>query len=112
MANPIDIKLKWSMSGRKIVPLMTERSNTFGQKLSKFANGDSVVDQDDCAVELDQVASLTETGCKDINGAGIGMAIKANQIQIDCGNAKDCPFGVDCFRRSCSQKHARILQVS
>ena len=36
--------------------------NTFGQKLSKFANGASVVDQDDCAVELDQVFFLVETG--------------------------------------------------
>ena len=34
---------------------MTERSNTSGQKLSKFANGASVVDQDNCKVELDHV---------------------------------------------------------
>ena len=101
----LDIKLKWSMSGKKIVPLMTERSNTFGQKLSKFANGASVVDQDDCAVELDQVVSLIETGCKDLNGAGMKVVVKANQIQIDYGNAKDCPFGMDCFRKSCGQRH-------
>ena len=57
----LDIKLKWSMSGKNIVPLMTERSNTFGQKLSKFADGVSVVDQDRCAIELEQVAK-TSTG--------------------------------------------------
>ena len=36
----LDIKLKWSLSGKKIVPHMTERS--------EFANGASVADQDDC----------------------------------------------------------------
>ena len=73
--------------------------------MSKFANGASVVDQDDCAVELDQVVSLVETGCKGLNGAGMKVVIKANQIQIDYGNAKDCPFGADCFRQSCGQEH-------
>ena len=87
------------------MPLMTERSNTFGQKLSKFANGASVVDQDDCAVELDQVVSLIETGCKDLNGAGMNVVIKTNQTQVDYSNAKDCPFGAGCFRKSCGQKH-------
>ena len=101
----LDIKPKWSMSGKKTEPLMTERSNTFGQKLSKFANGASVVDQDDCAVDLDQVVSLTETGCKDLNGAGMKVVIKASQAQIDFDNAKGCPLGADCFRKSCGQKH-------
>ena len=57
-----------------------DRSNTFGQKLSKFANGASVVDQEDCAFELDQVVSLIETGCKEPNGAGMKMVTKTNQI--------------------------------
>ena len=54
---------------------------------------------------MDQVVSLIETGCKDLNEAGIKVAIKANQIQIDDGNAKDCLFGADCFRKGCGQKH-------
>ena len=76
----LDIELKWPMSGKKIVPLMTERSNTFGQKLSQFANSASVVDQENCAVELDQVVSLIETGCKDLNGAGTKVVIIADPI--------------------------------
>ena len=60
---------------------------------------------DSCAVELDQVVSRVEAGCKGLNGAGTKVVIQAEQIQIDYGNAKDCPFGADCFRQSCGQKH-------
>ena len=73
--------------------------------MSKFASGVSVVGQNDCAVELDRVVSLFETDGKDLDGAGMEVVIKANQIQIDCGNAKDCPFGADCFRKNCGQRH-------
>jgi hypothetical protein len=102
----LDIKLKWSMCGERIVSLMTEKSNTFSQKLAKFEHGASIADLDDCAVELDQVVSLIETGCESLEGNGMRVVVKANQICVEhVGDKKDCSYGMDCFRRNCTHKH-------
>ena len=100
----LDIKLKWSLSGKRIVLLMTDKCNTFSQKLSKFANSSAVADPDDSGVELDQVMSLIEAGCEDIENSGMRVTIKANQIQVETG-CKPCSFGMECFRRNCSYGH-------
>ena len=50
----LDIKVKWSLSGKRFVTLLSDKSNVFSQKLSKFADLSAIANVDDCAVELDQ----------------------------------------------------------
>ena len=102
----LDIKLKWSMCGDRIVSLMTKKSNTSSQKLAKFEHGASIADLDDRAVELDQVVSLIKTGCESLESNGMRVVVKANQICAEhVGDKKDCNHGMDCFRKHCGHKH-------
>ena len=105
----LGVNLKWNLCGKKVVNVLSERSNTFAQKLTKFASTGNIVDIDDSAVELDEMLSAIEVACDELESSGMQVNIKANGVTFGGagggGNTKPCNFGNDCFRKDCKFGH-------
>ena len=127
-AMALGVKIKWSLTGKKVVNIMSERSNTFAQTLIQFTHAGAVADVDDAAHDLDKLFSAIELGCSDMESAGLNLIkYQANQIQKSDktkgkgkgkGKGKDtgskgsgkafvpaCKFGENCKRPDCKFFH-------
>ena len=104
----LDIKVKWSLSGKRFVTLLSDKSNVFSQKLSKFSDLSAIANVDDCAVELDQAVSAVESACNDLEQGGVKVKISANNVTMEDRKSSSndkCHFGIDCYKSDCRFVH-------
>jgi len=102
----LDVKVQWPRTGKNVVSILSERSNTFAQVLAKYNKPGGVVDVNDCVVELDRMFSDITTACRNLDQAGVGLksgSVNAawQEWQEQESSAGMCWYGDECTRENC-----------
>ena len=66
----LDIRVPWNRSGKLIVTLLSERSNTFARALTVFTEVGAIVDKDDSAIEIKNMFAAVVEACKTLQESG------------------------------------------
>jgi hypothetical protein len=127
----LDIKIPWNRSGKLIVTLLSERSNTFARSLTAFTEVGAIVDKDNAAIELKNMFATVVEACKTLQESGqevkrimavdnkpagkggkggkSGKGGKGGKAQTgDTGNQDTpCHFHENCTRFPCSFGHTK-----
>jgi hypothetical protein len=111
----LDIKIPWNRTGKQIVSILSERSNTFARVLRPYAEVGGVVDREDSAVELSRMFSDIVEACKELQESGLdikrAMNIDHKTAAPESGASGDqdnmCHFGADCTRKVCTFGHTK-----
>ena len=119
----LDIKIPWNRSGKLIVTLLSERSNTFARALTVFTEAGTITDKEDSAVEIKNMFAAIVEACKTLQESGQdvkrvmhvdskqgkGNQPKGGKAQTgESGDqANPCHFGEKCTRFPCSFGHSK-----
>jgi hypothetical protein len=116
----LDIKIPWNRTGKTIITLLSERSNTFARALTVFTEVGAIVDKDDAAIELKNMFAAVVEACKALQDSGQEvkriMAVDTQGKPNKGGKGKTnesgdqsnpCHFGEKCTRQNCTFGHTK-----
>jgi hypothetical protein len=71
----LDIRIPWCKTGKPIISILSERSNTFARVLRPYiyAEAGGVLDKDDSAVELNRMLTDIVDACKKLQESGLDV---------------------------------------
>ena len=112
----LGIKIQWTRTGKPIVSILSERSNTLAAKLTKYTEKGAIADAEDAAVELDRMFDDIEQACGELeeHGCDIKRAGFANQVGLKRKRDDDdngdrgkvtCWYDTNCTNKNCTFHH-------
>ena len=126
----LDVKIPWNKTGKLIVSLLSERTNTFARVLTPYAEVGAILDKEDSAVELKRMFADIVDACKELQESGQDVKRlmqvdvrtgqgKGSQDQQKCSiTAEDsgdksnpCHFEERCTRNNCTFGHTKEQNV-
>jgi hypothetical protein len=112
-AQDLNVRILWRTTGKGIVTVMSERGNTFAQKLAKYNETGGVADPENCIVELNRLYTDIEETIVSLEEAGVDVK-RVMQIRVmSAGSGAadkvlgNCWYGEGCTKEGCKFEHSK-----